>query len=749
MDLVCIWLSAISGFYIKSFRMKLFIISNRLPVKARKTDDGQLEFIRSEGGLATGLGSLNMSVEMHWIGWPGIYLKDDTERKKVSEHLESLNYHPVFLTEEQILNYYEGYSNSILWPLCHYFYAFVKYESKYWEAYKEVNKIFGQVAEMLIEPGDMVWIHDYHLMLLPKIIQDKNLGVGIGYFHHIPFPSYELFRVLPERAEILNGLLGADLVGFHTQDYMRHFISAVERVMNLQFKLDHVLIGKRSVSTDAFPMGINYHLYYNAILNSEVREKAEILQKNFGHHKLMLSVDRLDYSKGILHRIKGFAQFLQHYPAYREKISLVMIVVPSRDKVDRYADLKKKVDETISSVNGSYSTIHWTPIYYFYRSFEFEELAAMYYIADIALVTPLRDGMNLVAKEYVAVKRDKPGVLILSEMAGAATELNDAIVINPNNVDKIEFAILDAMEMSLEEQYMDMAKMQKVISKQTVKKWAQSFVNELERIKLKNFENDKKQVDLSLTEKIGIDYKKAQKRLIILDYDGTLSPFQDKPEDASPTVEMLAVLNELCEDLKNQVVISSGRDFHTLESWLGHLPLDMTAEHGAFYKEEGEWHKKSSNITWNEEILQIFQNYVDKTPRSEIEIKDTALVWHYRKVDAWFASLREQQLVNDLIGPCARLHLQIMRGNKIVEIKSPEYTKGAEAKRLLQNKTYDFILAIGDDATDEDTFMVLPRTSYTIKVGPGSSVAKHYLLSQQETLPFIRSVMKESGPDEF
>jgi len=729
--------------------MKLFIISNRLPVKARKKEDGQLEFVRSEGGLATGLGSLNLPVEMHWIGWPGIYLKDDVEMEQVSGHLESLNYHPVFLSEEQILNYYEGYSNSILWPLCHYFYAFIEYESKYWEAYKEVNKIFGQVAESLIEPGDMVWIHDYHLMLLPKIIRDKNLGVSIGYFHHIPFPSYELFRVLPERAEILSGLLGADLVGFHTQDYMRHFISAVERVMDLQFKLDHVMIGCRTVYTDAFPMGINYSQYYDAILNPKVREKAETLQKNFGNHRLMLSVDRLDYSKGILHRIRGFAQFLEHYPEYRGKISLVMIVVPSRDTVDRYADLKKKIDETIGSVNGHYSTINWTPIYYFYHSFEFEELAAMYYIADIGLVSPLRDGMNLVAKEYVAAKRDKPGVLILSEMAGAATELSDAILINPNNVDKIEFAILDAMEMSLEEQYMNMAKMQKVVSRQTVKKWAQTFVDELERIRLTNLENDKKRVDLSFMEKIGMDYNKAQKRLIILDYDGTLSPFQDKPEDASPTVEMLVVLNELSKDLKNKVVISSGRDFHTLESWLGHLPLDMTAEHGAFYKEKGEWHKKNSRLTWDDEILKIFQNYVDKTPRSEIEIKDTALVWHYRKVDTWFASLREQQLVNDLIGPCTRLHLQIMRGNKIVEIKSPEYTKGAEAKRLLQNMTYDFIMAIGDDTTDEDTFMALPRTSYTIKVGPATSVAKYYLLSQPETLPFIQSLMEGSGFDKF
>jgi trehalose 6-phosphate synthase/phosphatase len=722
--------------------MKLFIISNRLPVKVSKTNDEKLEFSSSEGGLATGLGSLSMSVEMHWIGWPGIYLKDETEKKQVSDHLEKLNYHPVFLSEDQILNFYEGYSNSILWPLCHYFYAFIEYETKYWETYKAVNQTFGQVAESLIAPGDMVWVQDYHLMLLPKIIRDKNLGVSIGYFHHIPFPSYESFRVLPERAEILNGLLGADLIGFHTQEYKQHFISTVESVINIQFKLDHLLTDNRIVHVDAFAMGINYSQYYEAILNPKVQEKAETLKKNFGNHKLMLSVDRLDYSKGILHRLKGFAQFLQHYPAYREMISLVMVVVPSRDKVNRYADLKKKIDETIGSINGTYSTLNWRPVYYFYRSFEFEELAALYYIADIGLVTPLRDGMNLVAKEYVATKRDKPGVLILSEMAGAATELSDTIIINPNNVDKIEFAILDAVEMSLEEQYMNMAKMQKVISRQTVKRWAESFIEELEQIDLKNVAIHKRQIDLPLTETIHKDYELAKKRLIILDYDGTLSPFHDKPEDAFPTFELLRILDELCKDKRNKVLISSGRNCRTMESWLGHLPLDLAAEHGAFYKENGKWHKINCKNIWNDEIIQILQNFVNITPRSEIEIKDTALVWHYRRVNSRFASLREQQLVNELIDPCAQLHLQIMRGNKIVEIKSPKFNKGTEVARILRKGTYDFILAIGDDTTDEETFKALPPTSYTLKIGPASSIAKYYLLSQSETLPFIKSLMK-------
>lgn len=728
--------------------MKLFIISNRLPLKVSKSDDGTFEYLRSEGGLATGLGSLEVSIEKHWIGWPGIFLESKEDRRKVTEHLETFNFHPVFLSEKQIVNYYEGYSNSILWPLCHYFYSFVEYDTTYWETYKEVNLLFASIASGLIKPGDIVWVHDYQLMLLPKMIRSRTKAGGIGYFHHIPFPSYELFRVLPERAEILDGLLGADLVAFHTHDYMRHFISAVERVQELEFRLDKVLIDNRMVHVGSYPMGINYLQYYDAILNPVIQEKAKTLRQNYGENKLVLSVDRLDYSKGILHRLKGFAHFIENHPEYHGKISLVMLLVPSRDSVGRYADLKTKVDESIGSINGKYSTISWTPIHYFYHSLDFEELTALYHIADIALVTPLRDGMNLVAKEFVAAKRDRPAVLILSEMAGAAVELSDALIINPNNPEAIEWALLDALEMCQEEQFERMGKMQKVISRQTVMKWANDFITELTRICLRNKENDRKRISPSRIKALCLSYKLAKKRLLILDYDGTLSAFVNKPEDALPTPELLHLLEEFSSDPNNRVVISSGRDLSTLEKWLGHLPLDMAAEHGAFYKENGQWNKKTSAVTWDEEILQIFQEFLDKTPQSKLEIKETALVWHFRKVDAWLASIREQQLMTALVKPCTKLHLQIMRGNKILEIKSPEYNKGAEALRLMQGAQYDFIMAIGDDTTDEDTFNALPKSAYTIKVGGPCKSADYYLLTQSETLPMLQALVRCSGSDE-
>jgi trehalose 6-phosphate synthase/phosphatase len=722
--------------------MKLFIVSNRLPLRVERTEDGKFRFQRSEGGLATGLGSMNVSIEKHWIGWPGIYLESESERQEVRTQLEAMNFHPVFLTESQIENYYLGYSNSILWPLCHYFYAFVEYETQYWISYQEVNRIFAESVAGLVCSEDIVWVHDYQLMLLPRLIREKASTASIGYFHHIPFPSYELFRVLPERAEMLNGLLGADLIGFHTHDYMRHFISTAERVLELEFTLDKVMIDNRMAHVGTFPMGINYDLYNDAILNPAIQKRANDLRKNYGFRKLILSVDRLDYSKGIIHRLKGFAQFLKHHQEYCGQISMMMVLVPSRDSVGRYLELKTRVDETIGAINGSYSTLDWTPIHYVYHALEFEELAALYHIADIGLVTPLRDGMNLVAKEFVAAKRDSPGVLILSEMAGASIELSDAIILNPNSLDDIEKSIYAALEMKPEDQLESLRKMQDIISQKTVKAWAERFITELEQIGLRNEANDRKQLCNDRLEQLRKNYQKAQSRLFILDYDGTLAAFRKKPEDAYPDEEILDVLKRMSDDPINHVVVSSGRDMATLDKWLGHLPISMAAEHGAFYKENGVWHQKQRTTTWNDEILRIFYEFVDKTPQSRLEIKDTALVWHYRKVDAWLASLREQQLIQALVLPCSRMKLQIMRGNKIVEVKSPEFTKGAETKRLLKNQKYDFILAIGDDTTDEDTFLALPKSAYSVKVGGPNSAARYYLLSQKEVLPCLRFLLQ-------
>lgn len=723
--------------------MKIVIIANRLPVKIERSDEG-FTIERSEGGLATGLGSLETEAEKYWVGWPGIHTDDEMERQQITEKLHELKFHPVFLSNEQISNYYEGYSNSTIWPLCHYFFSYIEYKAEYWAAYREVNALFSRESLPFIENDDIVWIQDYQLMLLPKLIRDKKPATSIGYFHHIPFPSYELFRVLPEREEVLEGLLGADLIGFHTHDYMRHFISAIYRVLNLNCNLDEITLKERIVHVDAFPMGINYEQYHEAPALPEVREKSAMLREKLSDKQVILSVDRLDYSKGILHRLEGYAQFLENNLEYHEQVSLAMIVVPSRDNVEMYAELKAKIDQAIGEINGRYARLGWSPIFYFYRSFSFEELIAMYDIADIALVTPLRDGMNLVAKEYLAAKRDQPGVLILSEMAGAAIELQDALIINPNDKDEIEKAILQALTMPIEEKRERLDRMQKRIASRTVKRWANDFVKELRSIKEQNREILQKVVGKRQLTQIKSAYDEAASRLILLDYDGTLSPFVRKPEDAVPSEQLLELIRRMSADKRNKVVINSGRNHQILDKWFAGLPIDFAAEHGVFYKDDGVWHRNiMEEIVWDEEILDIIQHTIDKTPRSHLEQKDAALVWHYRNVDVWLAELRAQQLVNALIGPCARLNLQIVPGNKIVEIKPPDYNKGSEVFRRLEKNAYDFVLAIGDDTTDEDMFRALPTDGISIKVGSFSPAAKYRIPLQSSVIPFLSKLIQQ------
>lgn len=716
--------------------MKLYIIANRLPVKAVARQD-TFTFIRSEGGLATGLDSLQVSFEKHWIGWPGVCVNSDEERNNIRGQLEEMNFHPVFLSDKQYHDYYEGYSNSTIWPLCHYFFSYTLVKKNFWESYKEVNRLFCDEICKWVGPDDWVWIQDYQLMLLPGMLRNEKPELHIGYFHHIPFPSYELFRILPERAEILKGLLGADFIAFHTHDYMRHFISAAERVMRVSFNLDEVQVDNRIVRVDALPMGINYDLYHHASDLPKVWQEVEKNRLLFGKHKLILSVDRLDYSKGILHRLHGYETFLKQHPEYHGKVTLAMVIVPSRDHVDSYAGLKTKIDETIGSINGHYSTMNWTPVCYFYHGFSFEELAAMYFVADVALVTPLRDGMNLVAKEYVATKVNNPGVLILSEMAGASVEMTDALRINPNDTDQIAQAIYTALEMPYEEQLERLGKMQAIISMQTVNKWAADFMTEWRETIEKNCYLSGKKITSNLTKQIKEQYDRAAHRLILLDYDGTLVRFHNRPEDATPTPELLTLLSQLCSDPANHVVVNSGRDHQTLERWLGMLPLSIAAEHGACYKEQGIWHRNTALPQWSEGLVSILKMFVAKTPHSHLEVKDTALAWHYREADSWLGELRSQQLVRSLVSICLQQNLQILQGNKVVEIKSPDYTKGSEVKRILQHGNYDFILAMGDDTTDDDMFRALPDTAVTIKVGNISEYARYNLKSQEEVLPFL------------
>lgn len=723
---------------IKKKPSKLIIVSNRLPVKAEITKETIL-FEKSAGGLATGLESLDTSREKHWIGWPGIYTSEPATRERITNSLAAYNFHPVFLSDEDVELYYEGYSNSTLWPLFHYFFVYTRHENKFWEAYQNVNRKFLEKVLEIATSDDIIWIQDYHLMLLPGMVREFLSGVRIGFFLHIPFPSFELFRTLENRKEILNGLLGADLIGFHTFDYMRHFISALYRITGIESDDNIFHVGNRNLSVDTFPMGINYNNFYTAHKNPEVRSFIGQFLEQYKKSKIILSVDRLDYSKGLIHRLEAFRIFLGRHPEWIMRVSLVMILVPSRDSVNRYNDLKIRIDETIGNINGTFSQSGWIPIHYFYKNFSFDELTAFYHISNVALVTPLRDGMNLVAKEFVAAKAGKPGVLILSEMAGVAIELPEAIIVNPNNSGEIAEALNRALQMPYQEQRERMRKMQKTLKKYDIKKWAGDFIDELERVHLRQRGLRKKYLKQQQLHSIADSYLRSQRKLIILDYDGTLVPYHPDPALALPAQPLVRLLREIRKGPGATMTIVSGRNREFLDAIFPEPDLMIFAEHGAHRRIEGKWESLfRKGLLWQSEIVRIMQDVTDSTPGSFIERKNTAVVWHYRNTDKWLADLRVAQLINKLIYPCTNLQLHLMKGEKIVEVKPSEHTKGTAIKTYFNFRDYDFILAAGDDTTDEDMFEALPDNSITIKIGKPSEKSRYSLAKSEDFVRFLK-----------
>lgn len=722
---------------------KTIIISNRLPVSVQRQDDS-LHFTTSAGGLATGLGSIYKKGQNLWIGWPGVYVNSEEEKIKITDKLKQENMSPVFLDQEDIENFYEGFSNSTLWPLFHYFAKYVEYNYEYWETYKKVNEVFCQKVLELAEPGDVIWIHDYQLLLVPAMIRKEQPDVSIGFFQHIPFPSYEIFRILPWRTEILNGIIGADLIGFHTYDDVRHFLSSVSRIVGIDNKMGQLRIGDRICQVDSFPMGIDYEKFANAVHSPETQKEIEHYGEAMGHQKLIISIDRLDYSKGIPERLKALDIFFDRYPEFKGKVSLILVLVPSRDKVKLYKKLKVEIDELVGRINGKYGNIGWIPVHYFYRSFPFYSISAFYAMSDIALVTPLRDGMNLVCKEYVASKADKKGVLILSEMAGAAKELSDAIIINPNDTNEIVEALREALEMSEEEQISRINNLQNILKRYDIVHWVNVFMDELFDIKEKQNEMKVRQLHRHLQNELLEDYKKAEKRILFLDYDGTLMPFNTNPANVKPDKELLDILERLTSNPQNKVVVISGRNKDFLDEGLGHLKLDMIAEHGVWLKEGRIYWSLIDYLTdeWKSSIYPILETYVDRTPGTFIETKDYSLVWHYRRAEKDLGELRARELVNHLQYLTTNMSLQVLEGNKVIEVKNDGINKGKAAIRWLQEH-YDFIFAAGDDATDEDMFNAMPESAYSIKVGFSPTNAKFNIESWRHMRMLLTALADE------
>ena len=729
---------------------KTIIISNRLPVQLQ-ISNGSITAVPSVGGLATGMKSVHSNGDSLWIGWSGLTKEETPEplESAIDKALAENGSSKVVLTKEEVEGFYFGFSNRTIWPLFHYFLEYSEFELDSWNTYKKVNQKFADAILEKANDEDTIWIHDYQLMLVPQMVREKRPGISIGFFLHIPFPSYEIFRTMPWRKEVLEGLLGADLIGFHIYDYERHFLSSVRRLMGLEVSFNEIYLHNRLVKVDSFPMGIDYKKFHDAARekwnkpsnkSTQLQQKLNAHKKTDPENKFFLSIDRLDYSKGIAKRLNAFEYFLNKYPQYREKVRLIILAVPSRSNVPQYQLLKREIDELVGRINGKFSTVNWTPIWYFYRSMPFENLIDLYTSSDIAWLTPLRDGMNLVAKEYIATRIDQTGVLILSEMAGSANEMNEALLINPNNFEQIADTLHLAINMPLKEQKERNAALQNRLQRYTVEKWATSFMKSLLAQKdLEAFHVSRKLTENQI-EKLKETYTNSNKRLLFLDYDGTLTGFKNNPKDAKPDAELYALLDTLHASKNTELYLISGRDKETFSEWFLHKEYNMIVEHGLWMSKAGQPFELLENVKsdWMPKIRPVLESFVDRTPGSFIEEKNYSLAWHYRKADPDFGNLRATELNTVLTSLIGTDNLSILNGNKVTEVKSSNVNKGRAAVRILHQDTYDFIFAIGDDWTDEYMFQELPENSVTVKVGRQKTVAKYFV----ENIEGVRKILK-------
>lgn len=731
---------------------RLIVVSNRLPLTLKRAGEGW-RTEKSAGGLATAMGPLLRRTGGLWIGWPGEAsgVLDPRRQQALETWAERDNYIAVDLPASVARGFYEGFSNQTLWPLFHHFPYVMRFSPEEWKAYVEANERFCEVVLKHLRPNDLVWIHDYQLMLLPQLLRRRAPDARIGFFLHIPFPSSSVFRILPRREELLEGLLGADYLAFHTHRYLQHFRDSVLRLLGTGSRVDRVDIGDRTVRLDALPIGIAPEEFTNLLSNDRTTKKrlAEMTER-FRCCRVLLAVDRLDYTKEIPERLRAFRRLLKDSSDLRGQIVLVQVAVPSRERIPMYKELRQEVDELVGQINGEWSTPDWTPVIYLRRNLPRTELAALYALADVAWVTPLRDGLNLVAKEYVACHPDGDGALVLSEFAGAASEMGEAFLVNPYDEERTAETVSRALALSAEARRERMNALYKRITQNNVFSWSERFLSNLQEAAQSRSERDSAQPEeLPLSSAVNA-FRQASSRILLLDYDGTLVPYSKLPQDAVPPPELIELLKRLAQSPKTLVAVVSGRSRSDLETWFGNVPrLWLAAEHGATIRSpvvmKWEQYHAGYSDDWKRDVYPVLEHFVARTPGSLIEEKEFALVWHYRMADPEFGEWLANDLVHNLEQMLAETHLRAVRGRKSVEVKVMWANKGEVMKRL-ENfcPRPDFLLAAGDDATDEDLFASLPDSAWTIHVGGSPSRARYRLSGPKELCRLLKSLTSQS-----
>jgi trehalose 6-phosphate synthase/phosphatase len=726
----------------------LINVSNRLPV----TVEGD-KIAKSAGGLVAALDGLSKEqYTTKWIGWPGAAFAETSREREIERVLtEEYGCVPVFLSKEDVEAHYEGFSNSSIWPLLHYLPNYLRYEPSWWEHYQNVNRKFAEKVLENAHDDDLVWVHDYQLMLLPALLKVAAPNLRIGFFLHTPFPAYEIFRCHPRRRELVAGMLGADLVGFHTFGYLRHFCDSVQRLLGIEAELTHVRSDRHCTTLGVYPIGINAVKFEKTLNSAEFHCRREQFHLAHKGKRLVVSVERMDYTKGILHRLEAVDSFLAGLKTIDE-IRFIFVSAPSRGGIEEYQALREEVETRVGRLNGKYATLRNSPIHFIFDSIPFTDLCALYAIADVAIVTPLIDGMNLVAKEFVVCQRENAGSLILSEFAGAAEELFNAFLVNPYDVSAVAETLSTALALSTEQKRALIDPMRERVIRYDARHWARSFINDLSALVIPD-------PDMS-----GADIEEAQNRIaqamlagnrvaLFLDYDGTLREIEREPSLAKPTPALHDFLKRLTDLANVDVTIISGRSRDDIQVWLGVYPFRLIAEYGASRRHPGsqEWEQldRTVNYAWKEELLNILRLYEEATPGSLVEEKRSSLVWHYRMADREFGEWKARKLTRQLAAFTANQQIQVHHGKKIVEVSAAQLNKGAAVAQVLaEEHPYDCVLCAGDDRTDESMFVLNTPGLLSVKVGDGPTQAGFRVADPALLRQFLVKALVQSRGDQ-
>ncbi|MGX5696404.1 bifunctional alpha,alpha-trehalose-phosphate synthase (UDP-forming)/trehalose-phosphatase [Agromyces soli] len=713
---------------------EMIVVSNRLPVDYVEAADGTPGWRSSPGGLVTALEPVMRAEDGAWIGWAGVA---DREFEPFSN--DGIEIIPVPLSASELEEYYEGFSNDTLWPLYHDVIAPPSFHREWWEAYVRVNRRFADAAIDAAAEGAVVWVHDYQLQLVPKMLREARPDLVIGFFNHIPFPAYGIYAQLPWRRQVVEGLLGADVIGFQRAADAGNFSRAVRRLFGYATKGSVIEVPEgddelRRVVARHFPISIDAGAFEEIARRPEVQARAREIRESLGDPEtIMLGVDRLDYTKGIRHRMKAFGELLRDGRLQVEQATLVQVASPSRERVETYRQLRDEIELTVGRLNGDHGELGHPAISYLHHGYPREEMVALYLAADVMLVTALRDGMNLVAKEYVACRFDDDGVLVLSEFTGASDELRQAVLVNPHDIEGLKDAMTAAVEMPQAERARRMRALRRRVQANDVANWSATFLEALTGA-------GKIPAGVPATLRTALDRLAATERLLVaLDFDGTLAPLVDRPEDARATQRARAAVERLATSDDTRVAIVSGRALTSLREVAdppagvllsGSHGVELQLDDGAVTIELRDIeHERLTRLT------SLLEETAAEIDGAWVEHKPAGLALHTRRLSvadgAALQHVARERVESELDGITSRT------GKAVIEFSVRSSDKGESLTRVRQYLGSTAVLYVGDDVTDEDAFAALDADDVGVKVGQGKSLAGHRVRGPEDVAELL------------